>query len=64
MKLPTERRRIRIGQRWMKRDIGLVVELTGRSGKGYYSYRKAKPGAKSKGHSVSEKDLYLFWQPL
>lgn len=64
MKLPAHRPRIRCGQFWKKRDIGLIVQLTGRNSKGYYSYRKISSTGHTKGHSVSERDLHLFWEPM
>lgn len=63
MRLPENREKIRCGQIWRKKDIGLLVQLTGRSGKGSFSYRKVLSG-KSQGHSVTEKDLYLFWEKV
>lgn len=60
MKLPESRPRVRVGQYWKKKDIGLLVQITGTHG-GKYSYRKVKSG-KSQGHQVVEKDLWRFWQ--
>lgn len=60
MQLPKNRKKIRAGQFWKKKDIGLLVQLTS-SKSGKFTYRKVGSG-KNQGHAVNEKDLYLFWE--
>jgi len=64
MQLPAVRPKIRRGQLWKKKDTGLVVELTGRNGKGHWSYKKLSNGCSGKQHSVFENDLYRFWEKI
>lgn len=64
MRLPENREKIRGGQLWKKKDIGLLVQLTGRNGKGAWSYRRLGTTVRGKQHSVNEKDLYLFWEKI
>lgn len=60
MRLPETRPKVRVGQYWKKKDIGLIVQITG-AHNGRYSYRKVN-GGKSQGHQVGEKDLWRFWE--
>lgn len=51
-----------VGQTWMKRDTGLVVELMARKRNDYFLYKKLNKG--HCGHSVSARDLQRFYRKV
>lgn len=63
MRLPNNAHeiKIRVGQRWRKKDTKQIVEITGSRGE-FYATRKL--GKSRKSHGLTRKTLLLFWERI